>query len=128
MRIGDRVFIHPAHSTVFAKEWGAVVGAEKNVLFVKFNGYLSTFRYNRHELLGLKAYWNCLMSHDTLYNRHTGEVISGYDVKYPFIIYKGSEIHMEAVLPVEICEKCGIPLVGEFSTVCEKCEVIGLCD
>lgn len=125
IKVGDPVFVLPAHSLRFAGRWGEVMEITEGdlmPLLLRFKGTDILYRFDASSVLSIKDYYSWFSISRPCLVKESGEVITVQIKSFPLIKdMNGNTYHFGNLLPVTFCERCGSNTTGEFSALCQDC-------
>lgn len=125
IKVGDPVFVLPAHSLRFAGRWGEVIEITEDELMpllLRFKGTDILYRFDARSVLSTEDYYSWFSISRPCLNKLTGEIIEIRTKLYPLIHdMDGESHHFGNLLPVTFCERCGTNTTGEFAALCQDC-------
>lgn len=124
IKVGDPLFILPAHSLRFRGRWGEVMEIDNDPMPLKlrFKGSDILYRFSRNDVLTTDEYYSWFNITRPCLDKQSGEIIEVQIKLYPWIIdTNGERHHFGTLLPVTFCERCGANTTGEFTTLCQDC-------
>lgn len=125
IKVGDAVFVLPAHSIAFAGKWGKVVEINPEELLpikVMFGNNPIPYLFDYIQLMEVEDYYNWFNISVPCRHRDTGETVEIRTKLFPQIVSMDGETFLfKELYPITTCEYCGGDTTGEFSKLCQDC-------
>lgn len=125
IKVGDWVYILPAHSIRFANRWGEVVEIDSEheaPIKVKFGGNKASYRFSTYEVVSAEDFCGFLKPGESILDLIKGGFHKIKEI-LDFKVYTNEGVfNYNEVIPVNSCRYCGKLILGDFSNICEYCK------